>query len=120
MSARYRSQKRPHQSPGWMLLEKKLTFPPAIELDRDALVHVLFQVQDVLLLGPLLVLPVCLGAACPRCCCCCCSAPASSSSTSRTASPAAVGSVCHAGFFEKGVLVVWGKLPVRDRVRRGR
>jgi hypothetical protein len=79
----------------------KRTFPPAIKLHRDPLVHVLLQVQNVLLLRPLLVLALSLSAVGTPCA----AAPASSSSTpataaSRTTVPAAVGSVCHccAGF----------------------
>lgn len=79
----------------------KRTFPPAVELDRDALVHVLLQVQDVLLLGPLLLALPCYP--CSRCCssssCCCApTCPSSATAPRSSAAPAAVRSVCHFGF----------------------
>ena len=72
---------------------------PAVELDRDALVEVLFEVQDVFLLGPLLAVAV--AAAGWAAGCCCCAAPASSAAAAAsagTASAAAAvgGSVGHA------------------------
>lgn len=82
----------------------KRTFPPAIELHRDPLVHVFLQVQDVLLLRPLLVLALAplpaVGTACAA------AAPASSTTAtpaSRTAVPAAVGSVGHCWLLAGGL-----------------
>ena len=66
-----------------------LTFSPPVELDHDLLVHVLFQVQDVLLLGLLAVAALLLATTSRR------AAAASSWSAARTASVASVWSFGH-------------------------